>query len=91
MEKVVVQVEPIAVSVETAAAMFDWKIATFRRHRKRLGVDFLPGSDRLLVDDLRKAASRWSAAGSPTGDEIDANPRLIESRDPFDEGTSAHG
>src|SRR3546814_13544399 len=57
-----VTIEPRAVSLETAAAMFEWSTGRFDRWRRRHGVDYAPGSNRFLVADIDAAIQRWRRA-----------------------------
>src|SRR3546814_13898856 len=59
-----VTIEPRAVSLETAAAMFEWSTGRFDRWRRRHGVDYAPGSNRFLVADIDAAIQRWRRAGA---------------------------
>src|SRR3546814_12039502 len=59
-----VTIEPRAVSLETAAAMFEWSTGRFDRWRRRHGVDYAPGSHRFLVADIDAAIQRWRRAGA---------------------------
>lgn len=52
-EGLVVVAQPLAVSLETAAGMFEWKKNYFRKVMRRFGIAFLPGTERIATDDLR--------------------------------------
>jgi len=74
--RTLVMIEPRAVSLETAAAMFEWSTGRFDRWRRRYGVDYAPGSNRFIVADIDAAVQAWRQAGSPVLAE--------EEDDPFD-------
>lgn len=74
--RTLVTIEPRAVSIETAAALFEWSTDRFDRWRRRHGVDYAPGTNRFIVADIDAAIQRWRQAGSPVLAE--------EEEDPFD-------
>ena len=74
--RTLVMIEPRAVSLETAAALFEWSTGRFDRWRRRYGLDYAPGSNRFVVADIDAAVQAWRQAGSPALAE--------EEEDPFD-------
>jgi hypothetical protein len=74
--RTLVTIEPRAVSLETAAAMFEWSTGRFDRWRRRYGLDYAPGSNRFVVADIDAAVQAWRQAGSPV--------LADEEEDPFD-------
>ena len=74
--RTLVMIEPRAVSLETAAAMFEWSSGRFDKWRRKWGIDYAPGSNRFIVADIDAAVRRWRHAGSPVLAE--------EEEDPFD-------
>lgn len=57
---------PLAVSAETAAAMFEWAPDTFRRHARRAGILPIPGTERYAVKDLQRLVDQLRGAGGPS-------------------------
>lgn len=74
--RTLVMIEPRAVSIETAAAMFEWSPDRFDKWRRLYGVTYAPGSNRFIVADIDAAVQRWRQTGSPVLAE--------EEEDPFD-------
>ena len=80
--RTVVTIEPRAVSLETAAALFEWSVGRFDKWRRRYGVDYAPGSNRFIVADIDAAVQAWRQAGTPVLAE--------EEDDPFDRALRLH-
>lgn len=81
-----IHVEARAVSLDTAAAMFEWSPGRFDKWRRKWGVAYAPGSNRFLVADIDAAIDKWRRAGSPS----DSQGADDDEEDPFERALREH-
>lgn len=86
----VVRLEPRAVSAETAARMFEWKLDRFTKWAKQYGLKTAPGSHRYLVCDIDAAVERWRRSEAPTQPDTQGGDDL-DDLDEFDRATLRRG